>query len=670
MKLPQLLLFKIVLCYVLGILSYPFWGISYKILWACQVVLFVGCIFSLKRKRLFWLCMFSFFWTLGIGMQYVNDDSQKNDFYQKYLSTETFYVVEGIVEKVLKPTSFNSQYELQLYKLNQHSVVGKIVLSIKKDSLATNLQVDDRLRVVGQIQKITSSKNPHQFDYAEYMQKQGIIHQMYIQESQANTLHKNNKTARGIAYGFREFLISKLEDQGFRSDNESVIKALVLGDRTDISTELKRDYADAGAVHLLAISGLHIGVLLLLLNGLFLPLLQWKHGRLIRLLLVVICLWIFAFITGLSASVMRSVTMFSAVALGIALERRMSQFQTLLISLFVLLLIKPNFVYDVGFQLSYLAVFGILWLMPVAMEFWKPRWWILTKIWQLIALGTIAQLCVLPLSLYYFHQFPVLFLVANLVIVPFMGLLLGGGILVIILSAVEFTAPFIVTGYNFLISCMNGLIYWIADQDALIIQNIPFGGFELIVIFIGILGLGLWIEKPKYKKLFLPILASCVLVGGIHYQKNQKAQQHSFWIFHKNRQTVIVQKKGIQLKLYKGTDSIKNMYSLIENFKREERIRYVDTLPLQNVYLAPNLLVVDKQKVFIPIGNQPPNILLTESPKIHLEELIDSLKPQKIIADGSNYPTLVRQWKKTCKLKKVSFHNTYTDGAIELIVNL
>jgi len=670
MKLPQLLLFRILFCYVLGILSYPFWEFPFKVLVSSQGILLLGCILFKKRKLLFWVCTLVFFWTLGIGMQFANDDSQKGNYYQEYLSTDDFYVMEGIVEKVLKPSPFNSQYEFQLYTLNQHSVVGKLLLSLKNDSLSPNLHVDDRLRIVGRIQKITSSKNPYQFDYAEYMRKQGIEHRINIQKAQLNSLPKNKQTWRGMAYGFREYLISKLEKQGFQSDNESVIKALVLGDRTDISTELKRDYADAGAVHLLAISGLHIGVLLLLLNGLFSPLLQWKHGGFVRLLLVVSCLWIFAFITGLSASVMRSVTMFSAVALGIALKRSKSQFQTLLISLFVLLLIRPNFIYDVGFQLSYLAVFGILWLMPVAMQFWKPRWWIVMKIWQLIALGTIAQLCVLPLSLYYFHQFPLLFLIANLVIVPFMGLLLGGGILVVLVSALNINVPIIIKGYDFLMSFMNGLIYWVADQDALVIRNIPFGTFELICVFVGVLGLGLWLEKPNQRKIFIPLLAGCILIGGIHYQENQKAHQDSLWIFHRNRQTIIAQKKGIQLRLYQHKDSIKNKLTLLENFKMKERIQFVDTVPHRNVFLESNLLVVDEKNVFIPIGNQPPNILLTQSPKIHLKELIDSLKPQKIIADGSNYPTLVRQWEETCKREKISFHNTYTDGPVQLAINL
>jgi len=669
MKLPQLLLFRILFCYVLGILSYPFWEFPFKVLVSCQGILLLGCILFKKRKLLFWVCTLVFFWTLGIGMQFANDDSQKNNYYQEYLSTDGFYVMEGIVEKVLKPSPFNSQYEFQLHTLNQHSVVGKLLLSLKNDSLNHNLQVDDRLRIVGRIQKITSSKNPYQFDYAEYMRKQGIEHRINIQKAQLNSLPKNKQTWRGMAYGFREYLISKLEKQGFQSDNESVIKALVLGDRTDISTELKRDYADARALHLLAISGLHIGVLLLLLNGLFSPLLQWKHGGFVRLLLVVSCLWIFAFITGLSASVMRSVTMFSAVALGIALKRSKSQFQTLLISLFVLLLIRPNFIYDVGFQLSYLAVFGILWLMPVAMQFWKPLWWIVMKIWQLIALGTIAQLCVLPLSLYYFHQFPLLFLVANLVIVPFMGLLLGGGVLVVLVSALNINIPIIIKGYDFLMSFMNGLIYWVADQDTLVIRNIPFGTFELICVFVGVLGLGLWLEKPNQRKIFIPLLAGCILIGGIHYQENQKAHQDSLWIFHRNRQTIIAQKKGIQLRLYQHKDSIKNKLTLLENFKMKERIQFVDTVPHRNVFLESNLLVVDEKKVIIPIGNQPPNILLTQSPKIHLKELIDSLKPQKIIADGSNYPTLVRQWEETCKREKISFHNTYTDGPVQLAIN-
>lgn len=508
MKLPQLTLFNIILCYILGIISYPFWELPFELLWCFQVILLLGCIKFLKHKKLFGICVFCSFWLLGIAMQYTNDDTQKDCFYAQYLTSKKEYKIsEGIVSDVLKSNQYNSQYVLQLHQLNENKVCGKVLLSIQKDSLQHSLQIDDRLQIVGQLREISSSKNPHQFDFAAYMRKQGVEHQLYAQKRLTKRLPYRTMTLRGLAHKFREFLISKLKIQGFEGDDESVIKALVLGDRTDISSHLKNSYADAGAVHLLAISGLHIGVLLLLLNSLFSPLLLLKQGRFIRMALVVVCLWGFAFITGLSASVSRSVTMFSALALGIASRKIMSPFQTLLISLFVLLLIKPHFIYEVGFQLSYLAVFGILWLMPIASQLWKPRWWVLLKLWQLFALGVIAQLFVLPLSIYYFHQFPSLFFVTNLVIVPFMGVLLGGGMLIIVLGALDLNCSIISETYGYLVSGMNGLVEWVAQQDSFVIRNIPFGLFEVIILFVSILSLGRWLEKPLQKYAILPLLS-------------------------------------------------------------------------------------------------------------------------------------------------------------------
>ena len=252
-----------------------------------------------------------------------------------------------------------------------------------------------------------------------------------------------------------------------------IIQALLLGQRNSISTETYDNYKDAGAVHILAVSGLHIGILLLLLQFLFRPLEILPKGRTIKLVVIVLLLWCFAFLAGLSASVVRAVTMFSFVAYALYLNRPSNTFNILALSMFfILLLFNPMLLFQVGFQMSYAAVFSIVWIYPMLQRFWTPKNSVLQKIWQLLSVSIAAQLGVLPISLFYFHQFPGLFFISNLLIVPFLGLLLGMGILVMVLALLDILPDFLVLWYNRIISLMNSVVEWVAQQEAFIFKNI------------------------------------------------------------------------------------------------------------------------------------------------------------------------------------------------------
>ena len=153
-------------------------------------------------------------------------------------------------------------------------------------------------------------------------------------------------------------------------------------------------------------------------------------------------LWCFALIAGMSASVVRAVTMFSFVAVGLSFKRRKTILFSLISSAFLLLLVKPMFLFDVGFQLSYLAVFGIVWVQPKLANLFNCKYWFFRKVWSMCSVSIAAQMGVLPLSLYYFHQFPGLFFLSNVLIIPFLGAILMGGILVIILALSNMLPPF------------------------------------------------------------------------------------------------------------------------------------------------------------------------------------------------------------------------------------
>ena len=278
-----------------------------------------------------------------------------------------------------------------------------------------------------------------------------------------------------------------MEKFNFSPNELSIINAIILGQRNNISNDLFESYKNAGAIHILAVSGLHIGIILLLLNFLLSPLERIKNGKTIKLILIIILLWIYAFIAGMSASVIRAVTMFTAIAIGWISDRPSNIKNSLIVSFFFLLLIHPLFLFDVGFQLSYTAVFSIVLIQPLIIKLWHPKWKPVHYFWQLLTVSFAAQLGILPLSLYYFHQFPGLFFISSLVIIPFLGIIIGFGILIIILALFQILPQILVDIYSFIITSMNNIIDLVAQQESFIFQEIYFSivlmiSFYLILI--------------------------------------------------------------------------------------------------------------------------------------------------------------------------------------------
>ena len=190
------------------------------------------------------------------------------------------------------------------------------------------------------------------------------------------------------------------------------------------------------------------------------------------ILIIVLLLWCFAIIAGLSPSVTRAVTMFSTISIAMHLKRPTNIYNTLVISAFVILLFKPTFLFEVGFQMSYLAVLGIVSVQPIIYKLWKPKLWAVDKIWQIFSVTLAAQAGVVPISLFYFHQFPGLFFISNLVVIPFLGAILIGGILVIITSLLNILPQVLANIYGMIISWMNDFVSWVSLQEEFLFKEI------------------------------------------------------------------------------------------------------------------------------------------------------------------------------------------------------
>lgn len=604
----------------------------------------------------------SFF--LGIATVTVHNDLNKENHYSHFITDDNNTVL--VIDKVLKSSIYHDKYEVSVLKVNNISTVGKVLLNIQKDTLS-KLKVDGKLYLKSDFKEVNSPKNPYYFDYKKYLEKQQIHHQLSISNTEYLALKRRSFSFKGLAAKFRIKINNALIKNGFKGDELGVINALLLGQRQDISPELLQSYAGAGAIHILAVSGLHVGIILLILNFSFSPLERLKNGKFIKLIVVVSLLWVFAFIAGMSASVVRAVTMFTAVAIGMQVNRPTNVYNTLVISMFFLLLFKPSFLFDVGFQLSYLAVFFIVWLQPILYNLWIPKWKVPDFFWKLLTVSVAAQFGVIPLSLYYFHQFPSLFFISNLVIIPALGLILGIGVLVIALALLDILPPFLARTYEFVIHSMNWLMDWVSQQEGFLFQGISFSLLMVISSYILIIFGIRFFEKQNISRLIGFLSAILILQVVFIYEKRERQFNDEFIVFQKSRFSLIAERQGEGLEVYHTLDSLNVSKDKVLNQYKvgigNSTSLIIDSISNIHQFKNKNILIIDSLGVYQVNNLRTDIVILQQSPKINLTRLIDSLKPQLIIADGSNYKSYVKKWSATCKQKNTPFHATAQKGA-------
>ncbi|MGB3617473.1 MAG: ComEC/Rec2 family competence protein, partial [Catalinimonas sp.] len=345
--------------------------------------------------------------------------------------------------------------------------VRGVLWGFGEDTAARTLRAGDVLVVKGAPAVVPAPENPDVFNYRAYLANKGVHHQHFIQLKDLRRV--------GSEPGARHF-VSHLRTAGaallrehLTPEAAPVATALSLGVKDDLSAEVKADYATAGVMHILAVSGLHVGILMAMLKWCFGE--GRNQGRGIRrdrrwafLVVSAVVLWSYVALTGFSASVTRAGLMFTVLLVGQAFQRTRSPFNSLALSAFVLLLIDPRTLHQVGFQLSHVAVAGILYGYPRLKALWTPRSRAGRYVWDLLTVSVAAQVATFPLGLLYFHQFPNYFLLANLLVLPLAGVLLSTVFALLILGGLPVVGTIIGGGLGLLasgiIAFINGVLAW------------------------------------------------------------------------------------------------------------------------------------------------------------------------------------------------------------------
>jgi competence protein ComEC len=408
---------------------------------------------------------------------------------QQYNEKPVFYEKGNFSAVVLetpqeKPNSWKSviRIDAAFYTDSIKTTNELVIAYFAKEENAPDLKAGDIILFNSTPQLITNNNNPHEFDYKKYLEQKRIYRQVYLP---ADDWTKTNKSAVSIicrAEQIRENLLRIYRSQPIDETEFEILSALTLGYKRELDPETKRVFSASGASHVLAVSGLHVGIVFWVIALVFGFLQKQKTGRIFFMILSVSILWFYAFITGLSPSVMRASAMFSIVVIGENINRKSNIYNSLAASAFILLLINPNNLYDIGFQLSYSAVFGIVFLQPKLEKLIFVKHKFTRFFWSLITVSIAAQIATFPITTYYFGQFPIYFWITNTFVIPAVMILVPMGILLLFISKIHFAASILAVLLNYTIK----IIYFLLST----IEQLPLSVMEISInpiqfIFIG-----------------------------------------------------------------------------------------------------------------------------------------------------------------------------------------
>lgn len=697
MNWPAIPFVRLLLPFCIGILTgflpLPF-PLFYLFIPFCLLLLSLFIFFHRKQlpfhKRR-WFGTLSFFYLVGFGFVLTQLKLANNppNFIAADNTSTGFWSLSVQSSKVTKKSiRLTTAVHSTTDSAQARKVRGKLLLYLKQsDSLAYRLKAGDRLLVKTSPQLLEAPKNPRAFDYAAYMAGKGIHYQAFAKPADWVKTGHDYHLLRDHLISLRQDGLEALTRHLPGSAELAVGAALIAGRRDTMDETVRQAYTATGAVHVLAVSGLHIGMIYLAISWLLITLLgNGASRRWLRAGLLLLSIWVFALFTGGSASVLRSATMFSFIILGQAFHRRQNIYNSLAASAFLLLCIQPTLLRDVGFQLSYLAVIGIVFFQGRIYRavFFHNR--LADYLWKLCSVSIAAQLTTLPISLFYFHQFPVYFWLSGWVVVPAAMCILCVGLLLLLLGKVAIIGSALGWLLNGLIQAMNAMIFQIESLPGGLIHGFWPSVPVVLLLYAVLVCLMIGLSRKRLPfinyALCLLLLVTVLANGRWH----QSQQQKRMVIYHQPGHTLIdiIDGQIAYCLTDLATDAPALDYSA-GNFRDYALIQKIVPLNSDDILLQdPELYFRDHYVRFSEKGllilEDVPNVipklplpvdylLIRDDPRLALENLEKYYQFQTLVFDTSNSPRRVRQWQRTCAEKGWDCYDVSDRGALIIDLN-
>lgn len=473
-----------------------------------------------------------------------------------YTTHYTYHQGEQLLVEVTEPAQMRKnsiKCKLRVIKVYNHKIStdvdGLLLAYFKKDeTILSKLKYGTHLLLRSNYKPINEPQNPYEFNYKRYLGFNQVYRQVYLRANDFLVVdNEGGNYIWQLAYTAQDFFNITLQQYVNGATEIAILKALLYGFDDDIDPDLVRAYSNTGTLHVLAVSGMHVGLIFWLINLVLRYFDKRHYQRIFKAIISIACIWAYSVLCGLSPSILRASVMFSFVAIGGAFKNRPNIYNTLAASAFTLLLFDSNMLANVGFQLSFLAVFGIVSLQKYFKQWFTFKTWIMNEIWNIISVSVAAQLATFPLGLLYFHQFPVYFMASNLLIIPLttviifvaIGMIVLAGITQVIpvLSAVTLGLGYIV---KYLIVATNFIVVWLEKLPFSFIAGIHINEIETILIFVLVAyTCNYFISRKQY--LFKYALVCLLLLAVTHTIEQVKISKQQFICLYNINKTFAMQ---------------------------------------------------------------------------------------------------------------------------------
>lgn len=608
-------------------------------------------------------------YVFGWAAQDLNHPNHFGRFIQSNEATLLVGHIDGPVEPGERWTRFTFQVQAVTAGSDQPvHAFGKLQVYLDSVPDSAGLEYGQQLALKARINRVKGPSNPDAFDYGKYLHYQNIHYQAFVRKGDWHLTGESfGSPIYALALRSQRHFVEVLRKYLPTSDERAVASALILGYREDIPETLRDAYAQTGAMHVLAVSGLHVGIVFFLLNFLLGRVRRNdRFWQVARAAITLVGLWSFALITGSSPSVVRSSSMFSLLAVGIAINRSGNIYNTLMMSAFLLLIWNPLWLASVGFQLSYLAVFGIVFFQPRLEKLiyisWKPA----RRLWQLVCVSLAAQLVTTPISLFYFRQFPVYFWLSSLVMVPAAGVILSAGLALLLLDAVVPSVAAILGKvlWVFLKAC-NAIIYFIQDLPGALIPDLYLTAYQTTLLYIalvlGMFSIGFhWNRAMVYSAFFMVVFSATVAYRGITnfhktevvvYDVSRSSLVECYW----RQKAVVLRSENLSPKQWKyaslGHRQALGVNEIVSVLTHENL--FLDEFPLRKK--GPLIQFKNCRMVFLDQNIAPAHL-----PQVEVDILVvgnvsyrslqlpcERVQPKTIIFDRTCKRWVVNEWKST-----------------------
>jgi len=650
-----------------------------------MLLLFSGL--PLKKRFRFHLLSgissFLLFFSIGGWRCQQQDIRQQPGWFSHHTTDSSGYIAILEAPPVEKPKSIKTIARIR-YLLHQGKVLpvqGQVLIYFKKDSSNHALRYGNILLFQKPPQPIKSAGNPGSFDFQRYALFQGITHQVYLQPGEYRLLpgREENRLKKQLLAS-SDYITHVLKRYIPGEKEAGLAEALLIGYKNDLDPELVQAYANTGVVHIIAISGLHLGLIYGILLLLLKPLRRIKKLKWLHPLLIITCLWAFSLLAGAQPSVLRSALMFSCLVVGDAVGRKSAVINTLLASAFGLLCYNPYWLWDLGFQLSYAAVLSILLYMKPVYHWFYIKNKLLDYAWQMNAVTLSAQVLTLPVSIYHFHQFPVSFLFTNFIAVPLSSAILMAEILLCLLTVSPWLATLLgkLTGWG--IRLMNSYVERVEDIPYAVWKSLQISTTQTIcltlLLIAGAYGL---IEKSKQALRFTAVLL-ILFLGERTLSFFKAGRQEKIIIYQVPQHSAVDFIRGRQT-FFMGDSTLRQDEKSRRFYLEPARTLFrVKEQEADFLYYKPyyrfdglNILWLDRQFRYPPLPpeNRPviDLLILSGNPRLYLASLAEALQIRQVVADASVPVRKGAYWKKDCDSLGIPFFDVREKGAFVMTLN-